>query len=90
VDLAIAPFSSKVAGSNPYQVKIKVDAFSGRFRGSFMHPVLNVKTRFEGAFQSSLLLVPGIGRGNFRPIVKDSTVPLNEPLESGGITISVN
>jgi hypothetical protein len=90
VNLAIAPFSSKVAGSNPYQVKIKVDAFSGRFRGTFMHPVLNVKTKFEGAFQSSLLLVPGIGRGNFRPFVKDSTVTLNEPLESGGVTVSVN
>jgi hypothetical protein len=90
VNLSIGPFSSKVVGSNPYRVKMKVDAFSGRFHGNFMHPVLNVKTKFEGAFQASLLLVPGIGRGNFRPVVKDPIVSLDEPLESGGVTVSVN
>lgn len=89
-NIKITPFHTRVVGDNPYRVKIQVDAFSGRFRGTFMHPVLNAKTKFRGAFQASILFTPGQGRGHFRPPSGPRIAPLAEPLESGGVRINVN
>jgi hypothetical protein len=89
-NIKMSPFSTRVVGENPYHVKIQVDAFSGRFHGSFIHPVLDAKTRFRGAFQAAVLLTPGQGRGHFRPPTGPRIIPLLEPLESGGVRINVN
>jgi hypothetical protein len=89
-NIKMNPFHTQVVGDNPHHVKIQVDAFSGRFHGSFIHPVLHVKTRFRGAFQAAVLLTPGQGRGHFRPPTGPRIVPLSEPLESGGVRINVN
>jgi hypothetical protein len=89
-NIKMTPFHTRVVGDNPYRVKIQVDAFSGRFHGSFMHPVLNARTKFRGAFQAAVLLIPGQGRGNFRPPSGPGIVPLAEPLESGGVRINLN
>jgi hypothetical protein len=88
-NLKINPFRTRVVGANPHQVKIRMDAFSGRFHGTFMHPVLMEKTRFRGAFQAAVLFNPGQGRGHFRPPTS-GIIPLLEPLESGGVRINVN
>jgi hypothetical protein len=89
-NIKITPFHTRVVGENPHNVKIKMDAFSGRFHGSFMHPVLNAKTKFRGAFQAAVLLTPGQGRGHFRPPTGPGIAPLAEPLESGGVRVNVN
>jgi hypothetical protein len=89
-NIKMTPFHTRVVGENPYRVKIQVDAFSGHFRGSFMHPLINSKTKFRGAFQAAVLLAPGQGRGHFRPPSGPGITPLAEPLESGGVRINLN
>jgi hypothetical protein len=88
-NIKMNPFHTQVVGDNPYHVKIQVDAFSGRFHGSFIHPRLDAKTRFRGAFQAAVLLTPGQGRGHFRPPSGPGIIPLIEPMESGGVRINV-
>jgi hypothetical protein len=78
-NIKITPFHTQVVGDNPYQVKIHVDAFSGRFRGTFKHPILNAKTRFRGAFQAAVLFTPGQGRGHFPATERPRNYPLAEP-----------
>jgi hypothetical protein len=89
-NIKMNPFHTRVVGENPHRVKIHVDAFSGRFRGSFIHPLLGAKTKFRGAFQSAVLFTPGQGRGHFRPPSGPGIAPLAEPLESGGVRINLN
>jgi hypothetical protein len=88
-EMRISPFHTRMVGDNPHRVKIQVDAFSGRFHGSFRHPEFGTKTRFRGAFQAAILFTPGQGRGHFRPSAGPGIVPL-VPLESGSVRINVN
>lgn len=91
VDLAISRSGAKVISSNPQDVTIKINARSGSFQGTFVHPVFGTKTNFQGAFQPADGAVPGIGRGSFRPQVKADALPtLTEPLVSGGVTLVVD
>jgi hypothetical protein len=88
-NIKMTPFHTRLVGPNPFHVKIQVDAFSGRFHGTFIHPVLNAKTKFRGAFQAAVLFTPGQGRGHFRPPSGPGITPLLDPLESGGVRINV-
>lgn len=88
-DIKITPFQTRMVGDNPHQVRLHVDAFSGRFRGSFMHPNLGVRTRFRGAFQAAVLFTPGQGRGHFRQPSGPGIIPLL-PQESGAVRINPN
>jgi len=91
VDVAISRSGTQVIGSNPNRVTMQVNARTGGFRGTFLHPVFKVKTIFQGAFQSAVALAPGVGRGSFRPVLDSSIVAtLSEPLVSGGVTVSPN
>jgi hypothetical protein len=91
VDVAISRFGVQVVGPNPSRVTMHVNARTGSFRGTFLHPVFKMKTNFEGAFQPAEGADPGVGRGTFRPVVDGSILAtLDEPLVSGGVTVSPN
>ena len=76
-NLRIRPFSTQVVGDNPLEVKIRINPFKASFTGFFKHPISGEKTKFEGAFQSSILLNPGEGRGSFPGVDESGSVRIS-------------